>query len=101
MILKLSWVMIMLVSLLSTTFLACEDVKDEIQAEVWLIDNETPEDTGLFRTINDPSCGDFGESCEEFLPITEPAIKEFMCWHKDDVKKWADRLTKECKKDED
>jgi len=38
------------------------------------------------------------ENDEEFMNIyLNPEAEKFMCWHKDDVKKWADQLTEKCK----
>jgi hypothetical protein len=47
-------------------------------------------DATLYRVLDDGT--------EEFMNIyLNPEAELFMCWHKDDVKKWADKLTEKCK----
>jgi len=47
-------------------------------------------DASLYRILDD------GE--EEFLMIKgNKEAEQFICWHKDDTKKWAKLLTKKCK----
>jgi hypothetical protein len=67
--------------------IACKEEQEKIEADSWLIDST---DATLYRVL------DYGT--EEFMNIyLNPEAELFMCWHKDDVKKWADKLTEKCK----
>ena len=86
-LLKKLLVILMLGSLASVSLTACNDEKEKIEADSYLVDSE---DASLYRVLDD------GE--EEFLVIKgNKEAENFMCWHKEDVKKWADLLTKKCK----
>jgi len=70
------------------SFFGCKDVQKKIDADSWLVDST---DATLYRVL------DNGQ--EEYIHIhLNPEAEQFMCWHKDDVKKWANELTAKCKK---
>ena len=87
--LKKPLALIMLASLLSISLISCRSVQEKIEAESWLVDSE---DATLYRVVEEN-----GEEYEEFIPIKgNKSSENFMCWHKDDIQKWAELLTKKC-----
>ncbi|MCK4609468.1 MAG: hypothetical protein KAT71_08295 [Gammaproteobacteria bacterium] len=65
-------------------------VAKEIKAEAWLVKSK---DASLYRVVED----DDGDVYEEFIEIKDNKESElYVCWHKDDVKKWMELLTLRC-----
>ena len=76
----------LLLLLILLLFTGCISVQEKVQADAFLIDHQ---DASLYRKLKDGT--------EDYLPIPgNRDVRHYMCWHEEDIKKWAEKLTKKC-----
>lgn len=94
--------------LLLFLLLGCKNVKEAVQADIWLHDQIVDCSAevgfnGIYRkiictpvAIQEGKCQQGDDFYEEYLSYCDANIKNYVSMHKDDFKKWTDYLVDHC-----